>query len=121
VVHHHPRSIELAERLPHLVPWMPDAQVFFCKHGGGGRRRAIKLARRVHRAGRTSSPSAAGFHGRTLGLATSINHCEGQVTCAGYEPLPRWRDDRALRRADFAELDAILATQTARTHSRLRR
>jgi 4-aminobutyrate aminotransferase len=109
VVTHHPRSIELAERLRTLVPWMPDAQVFFCNTGAEAVDGAIKLARRV-----TGRPNIVafrhGFHGRTLG-ATSITTAKGKYR-AGYEPLLGGVTIAPYAEADFAELDAILATQT---------
>ena len=109
VVTHHPRSIELAERLRALVPWMPDAQVFFCNTGAETVDGAIKMARRV-----TGRPNIIafrhGFHGRTLG-ATSITTAKGKYR-AGYEPLLGGVTIAPYAERDLAELDAILATQT---------
>jgi 4-aminobutyrate aminotransferase len=109
VVTHHPRSVELAERLRALVPWMPDAQVFFCNTGAETIDGAIKMARRI-----TGRPNIVafrhGFHGRTLG-ATSITTAKAKYR-AGYEPLLGGVTIAPYAEAAFTELDAILATQT---------
>jgi 4-aminobutyrate aminotransferase len=109
VVTHHPRSVELAERLRTLVPWMPDAQVFFCNTGAETIDGAIKMARRV-----TGRPNIVafrhGFHGRTLG-ATSLTTAKEKYR-AGYEPLLGGVAIAPYGEPDFAQLDSILATQT---------
>ncbi len=108
VVTHHPRSVELAERLRGLVPWMPDAQVFFCNTGAETIDGAIKMARRV-----TGRPNILafrhGFHGRTLG-ATSLTTAKGKYR-AGYEPLLSGVTIAPYGEPDLAQLDAILASQ----------
>jgi 4-aminobutyrate aminotransferase len=109
VVTHHARSVELAERLRGLVPWMLDAQVFFCNTGAETIDGAIKMARRV-----TGRPNIVafrhGFHGRTLG-ATSLTTAKAKYR-AGYEPLLGGVTIAPYGEPDFAQLDAILATQT---------
>ena len=109
VVTHHPRSVELAERLRGLVPWMPDAQVFFCNTGAETIDGAIKMTRRV--SGRPNVIAFRhGFHGRTLG-ATSLTTAKGKYR-AGYEPLLGGVTIAPYGEPDLAQLDAILATQT---------
>jgi 4-aminobutyrate aminotransferase len=84
VVVHHTRNIELAERLRGLVPFLDDAQVFFCNSGAEAVDGAIKLARRV-----TGRPGIIGFtrafHGRTL-AATTLTTAKAKYR-DGYEPL----------------------------------
>jgi len=84
VVAHHPRSIELAERLGALCPWFDDPRVFFCNTGAEAVDGAIKMARKV-----TGRPGIVafrgGFHGRTIG-ATSLTTAKGKYR-EGYEPL----------------------------------
>ena len=117
VVTHHPRSVELAERLRGLVPWMPDAQVFFCNTGAETIDGAIKMARRV-----TGRPNIVafrhGFHGRTLG-ATSLTTAKAKYR-AGYEPLlagvtiaPYGEPDFARARRDPRDADAPRDTVAA--------
>lgn len=84
VVTHHTRSVELAERIGALVPYIPDPQVFFCNTGAEAVEGAIKLARRT--TGRPGIVSfRGGFHGRTLG-ATSLTTAKAKYR-EGYDPL----------------------------------
>jgi 4-aminobutyrate aminotransferase len=84
IVTHHCRSVELAERLGGLCPFLDDPQVFLCNTGAEAVEGAIKMARRV-----TGRPGIigfrGGFHGRTMG-ATSLTTAKGKYR-AGYEPL----------------------------------
>jgi 4-aminobutyrate aminotransferase len=84
VVTHHPRSIELAERLGALCPFFESPQVFFCNSGAEAVDGSLKLARKV-----TGRPGVIAFrrafHGRTL-AATSLTTAKGKYR-AGYEPL----------------------------------
>ena len=84
VVAHHPRSIELAERLGALTPFFADPQVFFCNSGAEAVDGSLKLARKV-----TGRPGTIAFrrafHGRTL-AATSLTTAKGKYR-DGYEPL----------------------------------
>ena len=84
VVTHHPRSIELAERLGALCPFFDAPQVFFCNSGAEAVDGSLKLARKV-----TGRPGVIAFrrafHGRTL-AATSLTTAKGKYR-AGYEPL----------------------------------
>jgi 4-aminobutyrate aminotransferase len=83
VVHHQP-GVRLAERLRAHVPFIDDAQVFFCNTGAEAVDGALKLARRV-----TGKPGVIAFqrafHGRTL-AATSLTTAKGAYR-EGYEPL----------------------------------
>ena len=84
VVVHHQRTIELAERLVSLVPYISNAQVFFCNTGAETIDGVVKMARRV-----TGRPGIIAFrrafHGRTY-AATSLTTAKGMYR-AGYEPL----------------------------------
>jgi len=84
VTTHHTRSIELAERLRALVPYLEDPQVFFCNTGAEAVDGTLKLARRA-----TGKPGIIAFrrafHGRTL-AATSLTTAKGKYR-EGYEPL----------------------------------
>ena len=84
VVTHNQPTVVLAERLRGLVPYIDDAQVFFCNSGAEAVDGALKLARRVTgRAGIVAFRRA--FHGRTLG-ATSLTTAK-PVYQEGYAPL----------------------------------
>lgn len=84
VTTHHTRSIELAERLRALVPYLDDPQVFFCNTGAEAVDGTLKLARRATgKAGIIAFRRA--FHGRTL-AATSLTTAKGKYR-EGYEPL----------------------------------
>ncbi len=84
VVVHHPRNIELAERIGALCPFFDAPQVFFCNSGAEAVDGALKLARKL-----TGRPGVIafrrGFHGRTL-AATSLTTAKGRYR-EGYEPL----------------------------------
>jgi 4-aminobutyrate aminotransferase len=84
VVVHHPRNVELAERIGALCPFIDHPQVFFCNSGAEAVDGSIKLARRV-----TGRPGILGFrrafHGRTL-AATTLTTAKGRYR-EGYEPL----------------------------------
>ncbi len=84
VVAHHPRSIELAERIGALCPFLDQPQVFFCNSGAEAVDGSLKLARKV-----TGRPGVIAFrrafHGRTL-AATSLTTAKGKYR-EGYEPL----------------------------------
>jgi 4-aminobutyrate aminotransferase len=84
VVVHHPRNIELAERIGGLCPFVDRPQVFLCNSGAESVDGAIKLARRV-----TGRPGILAFkrafHGRTL-AATTLTTAKGRYR-EGYEPL----------------------------------
>jgi 4-aminobutyrate aminotransferase len=81
---HHPRNIELAERIGALCPFFDAPQVFFCNSGAEAVDGALKLARKV-----TGRPCVIAFrrafHGRTL-AATSLTTAKGRYR-EGYEPL----------------------------------
>jgi 4-aminobutyrate aminotransferase len=110
VVAHHPRSIELAERLGRLTPFFDEPQVFFCNSGAEAVDGSIKLARRV--TGRPGIISfRGGFHGRTIG-GTSLTTTK-TIYRESYDPLlpgvrvaPYGNDDDALR-----VLDLILSSE----------
>jgi len=84
VVTHNTRSVEAAERLAALVPFMARPQVFFANSGAEVVDGALKLARQV-----TGRPGVIAFrrafHGRTL-AATSLTTAKGRYR-QGYEPL----------------------------------
>jgi 4-aminobutyrate aminotransferase len=84
VVVHHPRNIELAERIGALCPFIDRPQVFLCNSGAEAVDGAIKLARKV-----TGRPGIVAFqrafHGRTL-AATTLTTAKGRYR-EGYEPL----------------------------------
>jgi len=84
VVVHHPRNIELAERIGALCPFVDRPQVFLCNSGAEAVDGAIKLARKV-----TGRPGIVAFqrafHGRTL-AATTLTTAKGRYR-EGYEPL----------------------------------
>ncbi|HYD09323.1 MAG TPA: aminotransferase class III-fold pyridoxal phosphate-dependent enzyme [Acidimicrobiales bacterium] len=84
VVTHNTLTIELAEKLRSLVPYIDDAQVFFCNSGAEAVDGALKMARRV-----TGRPGVVAFHrafhGRTLG-ATSLTTAK-PIYQEGYAPL----------------------------------
>lgn len=120
VVAHHQRSIELAERIGGLMPFLESPQVFFCNSGAEAVDGSLKLARKV-----TGRPGVIAFrrafHGRTL-AATTLTTAKGKYR-EGYEPLlPSVHiapycttlgfasDDEAVERA-LAELDQILTLQ----------
>jgi 4-aminobutyrate aminotransferase len=84
VVTHNQPTVLLAERLRGLVPYLDDAQVFFCNSGAEAVDGALKLARRVTgRAGVIAFRRA--FHGRTL-AATSLTTAKPMYQ-EGYAPL----------------------------------
>ncbi len=122
VVTHHERNVELAERLVALVPYIDDAQVFFCNTGAEAIDGVIKLARKVtRRPGLVAFRGA--FHGRTLG-ATSLTTAKAKYR-EGYEPLVagvtiapyasplRMGGEAAATATALAALDEIFAQQTA--------
>ena len=84
VVTHNVPTIRLAEKLRTLVPFIDDAQVFFCNSGAEAVDGALKLARRV-----TGRPLVIAFqrafHGRTL-AATTLTTAKGRYR-EGYQPL----------------------------------
>ncbi len=84
VVTHNKPKIELAEKIVASVPYIEDAQVFFCNTGAEAVEGALKFARKI-----TGKPGIIAFlrafHGRTLG-ATSITTARGKYR-SGYEPL----------------------------------
>jgi 4-aminobutyrate aminotransferase len=84
VVAHHPPSIELAERIGALAPFLDDPQVFFCNSGAEAVDGSLKLARKA-----TGKPGIIGFrrafHGRTM-AATSLTTAKAKYR-EGYEPL----------------------------------
>jgi 4-aminobutyrate aminotransferase len=84
VVTHNQPTILLAEKLRSLVPYIDDAQVFFCNSGAEAVDGALKLARRA-----TGRPGIIAFerafHGRTLG-ATSLTTAKPMYQ-EGYAPL----------------------------------
>jgi 4-aminobutyrate aminotransferase len=84
VVTHNQPTVLLAERLRGLVPYIDDAQVFFCNSGAEAVDGALKLARRVTgRAGVVAFRRA--FHGRTY-AATSLTTAKPMYQ-EGYAPL----------------------------------
>lgn len=84
VVAHNEPTVMLAERLRGLVPYIEDAQVFFCNSGAEAVDGALKLARWVTgRAGVVAFRGA--FHGRTY-AATSLTTAKALYQ-QGYEPL----------------------------------
>lgn len=84
VVTHNQPTVLLAERLRGLVPYIDDAQVFFCNSGAEAVDGALKLARRV--TGRSEVVAfRRGFHGRTL-AATSLTTAKPMYQ-EGYAPL----------------------------------
>lgn len=84
VVAHHTKSIELAEHVGALCPFLAQPQVFFCNSGAEAVDGVLKLARLV-----TGRPGVIAFrrafHGRTL-AATSLTTAKGKYR-EGYEPL----------------------------------
>jgi 4-aminobutyrate aminotransferase len=84
VVTHHRRSIELAERIGALTPFLDRPQVFLCNSGAEAVDGSLKLARHV-----TGRPGVIAFrrafHGRTL-AATTLTTAKGRYR-DGYEPL----------------------------------
>lgn len=84
VVTHNTPTILLAETLRAMVPYIDDAQVFFCNSGAEAVDGALKLARRV-----TGKPGVIAFHrafhGRTMG-ATSLTTAK-PLYQEGYAPL----------------------------------
>ena len=85
VVTHHRRSVELAERLGGLCPFLDDPQVFFCNTGAEAVDGAIKLARRVTGTARDHRASGAASTAARW-RATSLTTAKGKYR-AGYEPL----------------------------------
>ena len=84
VVTHNEPTVLLAERLRGLVPFIDDAQVFFCNSGAEAVDGVLKLVRRVtSRAGVIAFRRA--FHGRTY-AATSLTTAK-PLYQAGYSPL----------------------------------
>ena len=84
VVTHNTPTIRLAERLREMVPYIDDAQVFFCNSGAEAVDGALKLSRRVTgRSGIVAFRRA--FHGRTMG-ATSLTTAK-PLYQQGYAPL----------------------------------
>ena len=84
VVTHHPRSVELAERLGGLCPFLEEPQVFFCNSGAEAVDGSLKLARRATGRGGVVAFRWA-FHGRTL-AATSLTTAKAKYQ-EGYSPL----------------------------------
>jgi 4-aminobutyrate aminotransferase len=84
VVVHHPRNIELAERIGSLCPFLDQPQAFFCNSGAEAVDGSLKLARKV-----TGRPGIIAFqrafHGRTL-AATTLTTAKARYR-EGYEPL----------------------------------
>lgn len=116
VTAHHTRSVELAERLRALVPFLEDPQVFFCNTGAEAVDGTLKLARRV-----TGKPGIVAFrrafHGRTL-AATSLTTAKGKYR-EGYEPLlpsvaiaPYCDPSRTTAEEALAALDEVLVLQS---------
>jgi 4-aminobutyrate aminotransferase len=84
VVTHNSLAVRLAERLRMKVPYLDDAQVFFCNSGAEAVDGAIKLARRTTgRKGIVAFRHA--FHGRTM-AATSLTTAKEKYQ-EGYAPL----------------------------------
>ncbi len=124
-VTHHQRSIELAERIGELCPWLEEPQVFFCNTGAEAVEGAVKLARRT-----TGRPGIiafrGGFHGRTMG-AMSLTTAKGKYR-AGYEPLMgavtiapyayplHHGGEAAATAASLHALDELLAVQSPPTY-----
>jgi 4-aminobutyrate aminotransferase len=107
VVTHHPRSIELAERLGALCPFLDEPQVFLCNSGAEAVDGALKLARRVTGRGGVIAFRRA-FHGRTL-AATSLTTAKEKYQ-EGYQPLlPGVRV--APYGEDLAALDELLSEE----------
>jgi len=116
VTTHHTRSVELAERLRALVPYLEDPQVFFCNTGAEAVDGTLKLARRA-----TGKPGTIvfrrAFHGRTL-AATSLTTAKGTYR-EGYEPLlpgvaiaPYCDPSRTTVDEALAGLDEVLGLQS---------
>ncbi|MGH9001384.1 MAG: aspartate aminotransferase family protein [Acidimicrobiia bacterium] len=84
VVTHHPRSIELAERMGELCPFFAGPQVFLCNSGAEAVDGSLKLARRATGRGGVVAFRRA-FHGRTL-AATSLTTAKAKYQ-EGYQPL----------------------------------
>ncbi|MDQ3384439.1 MAG: aminotransferase class III-fold pyridoxal phosphate-dependent enzyme [Actinomycetota bacterium] len=116
VTAHHTRSVELAERLRALVPYLDDPQVFFCNTGAEAVDGTLKLARRA-----TGKPGIVAFrrafHGRTL-AATSLTTAKGKYR-EGYEPLlpsvaiaPYCDPSRTTAAEALAAFDEVLALQS---------
>ena len=99
VVAHPTGMIRLAERLAALVPYLDEAQVFFCNSGAEAVDGSLKLARKV-----TGKPGVIAFrrafHGRTL-AATSLTTAKGRYR-EGYEPLLG-----AVTIAPYGDLDGL--------------
>jgi 4-aminobutyrate aminotransferase len=99
VVAHPTGMIRLAERLAGLVPYLDEAQVFFCNSGAEAVDGSLKLARKV-----TGRPGVIAFrrafHGRTL-AATSLTTAKGKYR-EGYEPLLG-----AVTIAPYGDLDGL--------------
>jgi 4-aminobutyrate aminotransferase len=120
VVVHHPRNVELAERLGALCPFLDEPQVFFCNSGAEAVDGALKLARKV-----TGRPAVVAFrrafHGRTL-AATTLTTAKGRYR-EGYQPLVpgvfhapycvphEHPSPAAATDAALGELDRLLATE----------
>ena len=84
VVTHNQPTVLLAERLRGLVPYIDDAQVFFCNSGAEAVDGALKLSRHVTgRSGVVVFRRA--FHGRTF-AATSLTTAKPMYQ-DGYAPL----------------------------------
>ena len=84
VVAHNQPTVLLAERLRGLVPYIDDAQVFFCNSGAEAVDGALKLSRHVTgRSGVVAFRRA--FHGRTF-AATSLTTAKPMYQ-DGYAPL----------------------------------
>jgi len=101
VVTHNQPTVLLAERLRGLVPYIDDAQVFFCNSGAEAVEAALKWARKA-----TGKPGVVAlensFHGRTLGALSATGQ---PAKRAPFEPLPGgvtfvpYGDEAALRSA----------------------
>ena len=112
VTTHHPRCIELAERIGGICSEIVEPQLFFSNTGAEVVDGAMKLARRT-----TGRPAvvafSGGFHGRTMG-ATSLTTTKAHYR-QGYEPLvpsvyvAPYGDPRRYASAEgaLAELDAL--------------
>jgi 4-aminobutyrate aminotransferase len=84
IVAHHERSIEVAELLRELTPFIDDPLVFLCNSGAEAVDGSLKLVRRV--TGRSGVVAfRGGFHGRTL-AATSLTTSKDHYR-EGYKPL----------------------------------
>ena len=115
VVTHNQPTVLLAEKLIAHVPYINDAQVFFCNSGAEAVDGVLKLGRKVtHKPGIISFRRA--FHGRTL-AATSLTTAKAKYR-AGYEPLlpsvniAPYCMDGDYKKA-LAELDEMFALQAA--------